>query len=271
MSRFSTKEIAREVVHRGVVAQISGTTVWRWLNEDAIKPWYHRSWIFPRDPAFEEKASRILDLYQGIWEGQPLSGNDYVICADEKTRIQARIRKHPTEPPQAENCLRVEHEYERGGILNYLAAWEVRRARVFGRCEGTTGIIPFTRLINQVMRQEPYRSARRVFWIMDNGSSHRGEATGKRLQKWWPNIVVVHLPIHASWLNQIEIYFSIIQRKVLTPNYFTSLKEIEDRLFQFQLRYEQIAKPFAWKFTKTDLSRLLAKISSPSDSLPLAA
>ena len=266
LSRFSTREIAYEVMKRGIVANISGATVWRWLNEDAIKPWQHRSWIFPRDSEFKEKAGRVLDLCHGIWDDRYLSSDEYVISADEKTSIQARIRKHATQTPKAEKCMRVEHEYKRGGALNYLAAWDVRRAKVFGRCEHKTGIIPFGHLVSQVMTQEPYCSAKSVFWIIDNGSSHRGESSVKRLQKMWPNIVVVHLPVHASWLNQVEIYFSIIQRKVLTPNDFSSLDEVKSRLFQFQERYEQIAQPFEWKFTKNDLSKMLSKIPSESDS-----
>jgi len=183
-----------------------------------------------------------------------------VISADEKTSIQARIRKHRSEPPQAGQAMRVEHEYTRGGALAYLAAWDVRRARVFGRCEATTGKEPFGRLVEQVMNQEPYRSARRVFWIVDNGSSHRGMASVVRLQAAWPNLVLVHLPVHASWLNQVEIYFSVIQRKVLTPNDFGALDEVADRLFAFEERYATLAKPFAWKFTRHDLSKLLSRL-----------
>ncbi len=265
LSRFSHEEVAREVVRRGIVAQISGTTVWRWLSQDAIRPWQHRSWIFPRDPDFAAKAGRVLDLYQGIWQKEPLGGDDYVISADEKTSIQARIRPHTSQPPQTGQAMRVEHEYTRGGALAYLAAWDVHRARVFGRCEPTTGIKPFGRLVEQVMSQQPYRSARRVFWIVDNGSSHRGTASVTRLQTAWPNLVLIHLPVHASWLNQIEIYFSIVQRKVLTPNDFASLEDVAARLFAFERHYEAIAQPFAWKFTRHDLSRLLDDLSAPQE------
>jgi hypothetical protein len=122
--------------------------------------------------------------------------------------------------------MRVEHEYERGGALAYLAAWDVHQARLFGRCEPTTGIAPFGRLVDQVMSTAPYASAERVFWVVDNGSSHRGQASVDRLQGAWPNLRLVHLPIHAFWLNQIEIYFSIVQRKVLNPNDFTDLSEV---------------------------------------------
>ena len=261
LSRYSGRDLVREVARRGLVASISGRTLWRWLDEDAIRPWQHRSWIFPRDPDFQAKAERVLDLYQGLWNHQRLGADDYIVSADEKTSIQARLRLHPTLPPQPHQAMRVEFEYERGGALAYMAAWDVRRAKVFGRCETTTGIEPFDRLVQQVMEQEPYRKARRVFWIVDNGSSHRGEAARRRLQHAYANLILVHLPVHASWLNQVEIYFSVIHRKVLTPNEFSSLAQVADRLLAFQTYYEQIAKPFEWKYTRADLHELMQKIS----------
>ncbi len=261
LSRWSRADLRRAVLEQGLVAEISGTTIWRWLSADAIRPWRHRSWIFPRDPDFAVKAGRILDLYQRRWAGPPLSAREYVLCADEKTSIQARRRKHPSLPPTPGRPMYVEHEYARAGAWAYLAAWDVHRAKVFGRCERKTGIGPFERLVAQVMRHEPYRSARRVFWIVDNGSAHRGQKARVRLHATWPNLVLVHTPIHASWLNQIEIYFSIIQRKVLTPNDFSGLAAVRDRLLQFQHHYEQVATPFQWTFTRRDLAALLVKLA----------
>jgi hypothetical protein len=166
--------LATAAQRSGLVASISGRTIWRWLHEDAIRPWFHRSWVFPRDPDFARKAGRLLDLYERVWEGQPLGPDDFVISADEKTSIQARRRCHPTRPPAPGAVMKVEHEYERAGAWAYLAALDVHQARLFGRCERTTGIDPFGRLVKQVMTALPYREARRVFWIVDNGSSHRG-------------------------------------------------------------------------------------------------
>ncbi len=271
LSRWSCHDIACEAISRGIVASISGATVWRWLSADAIRPWRYRSWIFPRDPDFQEKAGRVLDLYHGCWEGEPLGAADYVLSADEKTSIQARNRKHPTLPSAPAELLRVEHEYARTGALAYLAAWDVRQAKLFGRCEAATGIKPFPRLVAQTMKQEPYRSAARVFWIIDNGSSHRGIRCIERLQKTWPTLIPVHLPVHASWLNQIEIYFSILQRKVLTPNDFRSPTLLAKCILQFQERYQHIAEPFEWKFTRDDLARVMAKLSAPPISLARAA
>ncbi|HNT34492.1 MAG TPA: IS630 family transposase [bacterium] len=269
-SRFSHADIAREAMERGITASISGATVWRWLSADAIKPWSHRSWIFPRDPGFAEKAACVLDLYQGFWEGNPLGPNDYVISADEKTSIQARSRIAHDAPPAPKKIRKVEFEYQRKGYLAYMAAWDVHRAKIFGQCEQKTGIDAFHSLVDLVMTREPYCSADHVFWITDNGPSHRGANAVQRLQQWYPNAIQVFTPVHASWLNQIEIYFSIVQRKVLTPNNFADLNTLQDHLLRFQTFYEQIAKPFQWKFTQEDLKRMLDKISS-HNMLPRAA
>ncbi|MGH6929098.1 MAG: IS630 family transposase [Dongiaceae bacterium] len=262
MARWSLGELRQQAVAQGLVAEISGTTLWRWLSQDALRPWCHRSWIFPRDPHFAAKAGRILDLYQRRWEGLALGPRDYVLCADEKPSIQARRRKHPSLPARPGHAIYVEHEYVRTGAWTYLAAWDVHRAKLFGRCEAKTGIAPFERLVDQVMRRQPYRSARRVFWIVDNGSSHRGQRAIHRLQAKWPNLVLVHTPVHASWLNQVEVYFSIVQRKLLTPNDFASLADLEQQLLRFQQRYEQSARPFEWTFTRRDLAKLLKRIDS---------
>ena len=130
------------------MAKVSGMTLWRWLNEDAIKPWRYRSWIFPRDPDFSYKAARILDLYEGFWKGRPLGNRDYIISADEKTSIQARKRKHDTLGPKPGQAMRIENEYKRKGAWTYLAAWDTRRAKIFGRCEEKNGIAPFDRLVS---------------------------------------------------------------------------------------------------------------------------
>ncbi|WP_433496763.1 IS630 family transposase [Sphaerimonospora sp. CA-214678] len=260
LSRWSCPDLAGEVVARGIAAAISASTVRRILAADALKPWQYQTWIFIRDPDFAAKASKVLDLYARTWDGLSLGDDEYVISADEKTSIQARCRCHPTLPPGAARMMRVNHDYERGGALAYQAAYDVHRARVFGRCSAKTGIVPFMDLVEQVMTQEPYASAKRVFWVVDNGSSHRGKAAADRLTARFPNAVMVHTPVHASWLNQVEIFFSIVQRKVVTPNDFTSLDEVEDRLIAFERRYNATARPFRWKFTPADLEDLLARI-----------
>jgi DDE superfamily endonuclease len=258
------------VIERGVT-EASASTIWRWLHDDAIKPWQTRSWIFPRDPDFAWKAGRVLDLYARVFEGKRLRPDEYVICADEKSQLQALGRRHETVPVGPGRPALVEFEYRRGGTLAYLAAWDVHHANLFDRAEDKTGIEPFGRLVEDVMTTEPYACARRVFWIVDNGSSHAGNASIERMQDQWPNARLIHLPIHASWLNQIELYFSIVQRKALTPNDFGSLDELAQRLLAFGEHYREIAKPFEWTFTRSDLDRVLAKIADREPHLRLAA
>jgi hypothetical protein len=213
----------------------------------------------------------VLDLYQGRWEGKLLEPGDMVICADAKPSIQARRRIHPTAPPASGGGQLVEHEYERLGAVTYLDAWDVRRGRVMGRTEHNGGIAAFDRLVWQVMTKEPYRSAPRVFWIVDNGSDHRGKASIKRLQKRWRNLILVHTPVHASWLNQAEIYHSIIQRKVLAPNDFENTAEVAKTLNAFERHYNKIAKPFEWSFTREDLAQLLDRLDDhTTDDQPTA-
>ena len=240
---------------------ISRSTVWRILHEADLKPWRYEYWIFPRDPEFARKAEVILDLYAGFWQEKPLRPADYIISSDEKTSIQARIRCHPSLKPAPGRPRRIEFEYERGGALQYLAGWDVRRGYVMGRCEGSTGIEPFGRLVSQVMEQEPYRSAQQVFWVVDNGSSHRGDTSVQRLAKAYPNAILVHTPVHASWLNQVEIYFSKIQQKVLTPNDFADLKEVEQRLRLYEELTNKHPRPFNWKFDRAKLTRFLERLT----------
>ena len=260
LSRWSCPDLAGEVVDRGIITAISASTIRRILAAETLKPWQYQSWIFIRDPNFAVKATRVLDLYARTFDGVPLGADEYVISSDEKTSIQARCRCHPTLAPGAARTMRVNHEYDRGGALAYLAAYDVHQARVYSHCAATTGIVPFMTLAEHVMTQEPYASAKRVFWVVDNGSSHRGQAAIDRLARRFPNAVMVHTPVHASWLNQVEIFFSIVQRKVVTPNDFTSLDQVEDRLTAFEQRYNATARPFRWKFTPADLEDLMARI-----------
>jgi transposase len=268
LARWSCPELANQAARQGIVERVSASTVRRWLAADALKPWQYRSWISIRDPDFRAKATRVLDLYQRMWDGQPLGPDEYVISSDEKPSIQARCRCHPTLPPGRRRAMRVEHEYDRGGALTYLAAYDVHRAKLFGRCASSTGIAPFMALVEQVMTCEPYKSAIRVFWVVDNGSSHRGQKAINRLSKRFPNAVMVHTPVHASWLNQVEIVFSVIQRKVLSPNDFTNLDQIQQRLAAFEARYTAAARPFKWKFTPADLDDLLARIERHEQTQP---
>ena len=270
LARWQSLDLARAAVEPGIVASISGTTIWRWLSSDAIKPWQHRSWIFSRDPDFGPKAARVLDLYARRFDDTPLRSDEFVIAAAEKTSIQARVRKHAPH-----------HRRRAGRCASNTNTPAAARSRTWPRgcaprqgvrpLRTPTGIEPFDRLVEQVMTCQPYASARRVFWVVDNGSSHRGQASIDRLEDRWPTLRLIHLPVHASWLNQVEIYFSVVQRKVVSPNDFRDLSDAESRLLDFQQHYEQIATPFEWKFTKNDLNALLERIAAHDNADPALA
>jgi transposase len=262
LTRWSVAELAAHATATGLVRPVSVSTIGRWLAADAIKPWQHRSWIFPRDPDFAAKAGRVLDLYRRRWEGVDLVEDEYVISADEKSQLQALRRRHPETPAAPGQPRRVEFEYRRGGTLAYFAAYDVHHPRVIGRTAPKTGIEPFAALVHDVMTQEPYASAKRVFWVVDNGSSHAGQASIDRMREAWPNAVLVHLPVHASWLNQVEIYFSILQRKAIQTGDFADLDDLAQRILAFQNRYNQTAEPFGWKYTRDDLNRYLDRLNN---------
>ncbi len=262
LSRWSSMELASHAVTEGLVDAISSSTVRRWLHADAIKPWRYRSWIFPRDPDFATKAARVLDLYARVFDGVPLGPDDYVISADEKSQLQALARCHPGRPSGPGHIGQVEFEYKRGGTLAYMGAYDVHHARLFGSVAEKTGIVPFMDLVERVMTLEPYASARRIYWVVDNGSSHNGQRSIDRMAAAWPNARLVHLPVHASWLNQIEIVFSVIQRKVIKPADFADLAALADRLERFEDRYNRTARPFDWHFTSRDLTVMLERLDA---------
>ena len=271
LSRWTGPELLAEITKAGLARQISVSSVLRILAEHPDGPWQYQSWICPRAPDFAARASVILDLYQGFYQGRRLRPGDRILSVDAKPSIQARGRCRPTAPAARGKPVRAGHEYVRHGALALLAALDVHSGRVFAATPATTGITPFMDLMGQVMSLPEYKDAPRVFVIVDNGSDHRGHAAVKRLHDAWPNAIMIHTPVHASWLNQAEIFFSITQKKAISPNDFASLDELARTLLAFADRYNQTARPFNWKFTAADLARLLDKISAREHAAPKPA
>jgi hypothetical protein len=279
LAHWTGPELAAELAARNLASSpVSASSVLRILAEHPVKPWQYQSWIYPRDPDFEAKAKVIVDLYQGFYQGEPLGAGDRILSFDAKPQINARRRLHPTRPAAPGRPVRYEHEYRRQGSLVLLAALDVHTGKVFASTPVSTGIKPFMDLAGQVMARPGYQDAPRVFVIVGNGSDHRGQAAISRLARAHPNAIMIHTPVHASWLNQIEIFFSVIQKKVVTPNDFASLGELSATLLGFVARYNQTAQPFSWKFTAADLRHLMDRISrheqqqAPKDQpLPKAA
>jgi len=262
LSRWTGPELLAEITRAGAAEEkLSASSVLRILAEHPVKPWQYQSWISPRDPDFAAKATVILDLYQGYYHGTRLRPGDRILSVDAKPSIQARGRCRPTAPAARGRPVRVEHEYVRHGALALLAALDVHTGKVFAATPDTTGIVPFMDLMGQVMSRPEYKDAPRVFVIVDNGSDHRGQAAAGRLRDAYPNAIMIHTPVHASWLNQIEIVFSVIQKKVLTPGDFPGLGTLSHALLAFVNRYNRTARPFNWKFTAVDLTALLHRIS----------
>ena len=239
---------------------VSPSTVRRWLADDALKPWQHRSWIFPRDPHFALKAGRVLDLYQREWEGQPLGEDEYVLSADEKPGVQARMRIHLPLPPGPGRAMRAESEYHRYGTLAYLAAYDVHRARVIGRCEPSTGIKPFTALVDQVMSSRAVRL--RAAGLLGRGQRRLAPQLGRRRPPQR------RLPQRADGPPARPCLLAQPGRGLLLrppaqaphPRRLRGPRSLAAQILAFEQHYNATARPFDWKFTRTDLNQLLARI-----------
>ena len=262
LSRWSTADLLRVIHQQAGLAEVSQSTLARHLQQQALKPWQYRYWLFPRDPDFVNRACLVLDLYAGYWEGQKLSPTDSVVSADEKSGLQILRRCHPSRPTIPSHVAQVEFEYERLGTVAYHAALDVFRGQIFGRIAETTSIATFNQLLDQVMSQEPYHSNDRVFWLVDGGCAHHRSTFPARLKGLYPNALAVLLPVHSSWLNQIELYFSIVQRKVLTPLDVADATALTRRLLDFQEYYAEQAKPFTWRFPSADLKKRLDALAN---------
>ncbi len=262
LTRLSVFDICRKVWDEGLT--MSYSTIWRRLHEDLLRPWFQRGWIFPRDPHFLAKATPALELYRGCWQGEPLGPNDLVLSGDEMTAIQALRRIHPSLPAAPARPGRCEFEYERLGTQCYIAFLNVLTGRVFGQVHPSSGIEPFQATRRAFLQQPEARQAERLFLVLDNGPSHHPSPSPARLRELDPRLVPVHLPTHASWVNQIESYFSILVRKALPPADFQSKEELRDRLYAFTSYYNREARPFAWKYTPEKLKAYLTRLAGKS-------
>lgn len=259
LSRFSVEDIRVRAVAQGI--KMSYSTVWRCLHQDALRPWFQRQWLFPTDPLLAEKAAPILDLYHRLWEGEPLGPKDYVLCADEMTGVQALRRLHRGMDPASKRDSRFEFEYERGGTLCYTAILDVFSGRVCGAVSEKNGIAPFHEALTKCLEQPHLQQADRIFLIVDNGGAHHPSTSPARIQAQFPQVITLHLPVHSSWLNQVELFFSIVHRKVLTPANFSSLAELKQRLHWFEWLYNTSAAPFNWKFDRVKLKEFMKKLA----------
>jgi hypothetical protein len=265
---LSLRQIAALVQEELGLPTLALSTVWDLLDRAAIKPWHYRSWIFPRDPEFTERANTVLDLYQRQYQGKPLGPGDFVFSGDEKPGLLLRSRCHPTQPPTPGQVGRQEFEYRRHGTAVLLALLDVGSGQVFHETVARNGSDPFRNLLTSVVQQAPYREAERLFFVVDNGGSHSRQRFQSRLNEWFPRsefpeLVAVHLPKHASWLNQIELFFSILGRRALPHFECRDRPTMVEHVKRFIDRYNEDAQPFHWRFTKEALAERMERWPTP--------
>jgi transposase len=253
LAKWDCQELARQLVSDGLVASISPDTVGRILNNHRLKPWRHHLWLspkVPRDAVFAAQVKEIGDLYT-----RPLATHEMVWCVDEKTSLQPRPRKSPTQPALPERPVRVEHEYGRCGALNLFAAFDTRTGKVYGLTAERKRQVEFIAFLEMLDREIP-GSITTIHVVLDNLRMHKG----KQVQAWLaehPRFVFHHPPVHCSWMNQVEQWFSILQRKRLCIADFANKAELAERLQAFIREWNEVAHPFKWG-TKS-VAKIMAK------------
>ena len=269
LSTWDCREMARQVVTEGIVSSISPDTVRRILEHHHLKPWRHHLWLspkVPRDAAFAASVQEICDLYT-----RPLRQDEMVLCVDEKTSLQPRPRKAPTLGAQPERPVRVEHEYGRCGALHLFAAFDTRTGKVYGRTAERKRQVEFIAFLEQLDREIP-ATITTIHVVLDNLRMHKGEQVQAWLAKH-PRFVFHHPPVHCSWMNQVEQWFSILQRKRLRIADFADKAALAERLQAYIAEWNHVAHPFNWS-TKS-VAKVMAKCKltegTSTDSQPLAA
>ena len=253
LSQWDCQELARKLVADGVVTGISPQTVGRILNHHRLKPWRKHLWLSPdvaRDAAFGACVQHIVDLYT-----RPLADHEVVLCVDEKTSLQPRTRISPTLPARPDLPVRVEHEYQRKGALNLFAAFDTRTGKVYARTAERKRQVEFITFLEQMDCEVP-ATITTIHLVLDNLPMHKG----KQVRAWLaehPRFVFHHPPVHCSWMNQVEQWFSILARKRLRIADFADKAALSERLMAFVSHWNERAHPFNWS-TKS-VAKVMAK------------
>jgi transposase len=253
LSQWDCRELADQLVRDGVVESISPDTVRRILENHHLKPWRHHLWLsptVPRDADFAARVQEVCDLYT-----RDLAAHEVVLCVDEKTNLQPRPRKSPTKAAAPGRPVLLEHEYGRCGALNLFAAFNTRTGKVYGMTAERKRQEEFIAFLEMLDREfGPEITVIHV--VLDNLRMHKG----KKVQAWLaqhPRFVFHHPPVHCSWMNQVEQWFSILQRKRLAIVDFASKVELAEKLQQFITQWNAQAHPFNW--TKKSVAKVMAK------------
>ncbi len=262
LSQWDCRELAEQLVRDGVVASISPDTVRRVLENHQLKPWRHHMWLsptVPRDADFAARVQNICDLYT-----RTLAPHEMVLCVDEKTNLQPRPRKTPTKPARHGRPVQVEHEYGRCGALNLFAAFNTRTGQMYGYTAERKRQKEFIEFLETLDRDIPPEITV-IHVVLDNLRMHKG----KQVQAWLakhPRFVFHHPPVHCSWMNQVEQWFSILQRKRLAIVDFANKAELAEKLQEFIAQWNEQAHPFNWS-TKS-VAKIMAKCEVAGNPLP---
>src|SRR5713226_3149941 len=263
LSRWSRAEVARCIAQDPSLPCISASTVGRWLKAERLRPWRYHSWQHIHDPVtFLQRARPVLDAY--LRAQALLQDGTWLVSLDEKTSIQAREGEQPPRPAYPNKPVLYESRYHRRGARHLFAGLSIADGQVYGTCRTRKCFVDFQAFVQQVILPEALRrKVTTVVLILDNGTTH----APKQLASWLQQLEAAHehrvhfqvcwLPLNASWLDQIEIWFSILQRKRLQPNHFRSPEDLEDSILDFLASYNQTAKPINWTYTVEKLERKL--------------
>lgn len=264
LSHWDCAELARQLMADGVVESISPQTVQRMLANHKLKPWRKHLWLspkVPRDAEFCRRVKNLCSLYT-----RKLKDNEVVLCVDEKTSLQPRTRKSPTLPAQPGLPVRVEHEYERKGALNLFAAFDTRTGKVYAHTAERKRQTEFIEFLEKLDSEIPAEITT-IHLVMDNLRMH----TGKQVQAWLekhPRFQFHHPPVHCSWMNQVEQWFSILQRKRLAIADFKDKAHLAERLLAFVKEWNEQAHPFQW--TKKSVAKIISKCEIAMSEPPVA-
>ena len=257
LSTWTCAELARTLRGSGLVETISPQSVQRILASHRLRPWRVHHWLsatVPRDEVFRAQVLALCDLYT-----RPLGAHERVLCLDEKTSLQLRTRTSPTRPARpGGQPVQLEHEYQRKGALNLIAAFDTRRGDVFGLCRRRKRQLELIELLDTIDRAMP-SSFTRIHRVCDNVRMHKGQLVCAWLALH-PRVRFHFTPVHCSWMNQIEQWFSILQRKRLTVPNFDDLQDLEQKILTFIAEWNQEAAPFNW--TQKSFEKTLAKVDA---------
>lgn len=266
LSRWSRAEIARHIAADPTLPAISASTVGRWLKAERLRPWRYHSWQHIHDPvAFLQRARPVLEAY--VQAQRLLQDKTWLLCLDEKTSIQARQGEQPPRPAQTGKPQLQEARYHRRGFRHLFAGLSVADGKVYGTCRQRKCFVDFQAFVQeQIVPEALRRQVQTVIFILDNGTTH----APKQLEGWLHeqeqacqgqlHFQVLWLPANASWLDQLEIWFSLLQRKHLQPNHFATATALEKSLMEYIAYYNQTAKPIKWTYTSEKLAHKLGKV-----------